>query len=101
MTGNGNVFLADAQRFSTGHAQLLLDDVDPCHHFCYRVFDLNPGVHLNEVETFVFIKKLQGAGAAILHVFAGLNTGVGDVCSDIIRNARRWRFFDDLLVAPL
>src|SRR5690606_20386628 len=52
-----NVALAVAQLFAGSDADLLLHDVHPGDHLGHRMFDLNAGVHLDEVELFVFIQE--------------------------------------------
>jgi hypothetical protein len=46
-----------------GHPQLLLHEVQTGDHFGNRVLDLQAGVHLDEEELAVFIKKLDRACA--------------------------------------
>ena len=48
-------------------ADLLADQVDAADHLGHRMLDLQPGVHLDEVEFAVLVEELDGAGAAIAH----------------------------------
>ena len=41
---------AERQRLARGHQQLGLDQIDAGDHFGHGMLDLNPGVHLDEVE---------------------------------------------------
>ena len=66
MAGEADLVLAHRDRFTAGDAQLLGDQVDPGHHLGDRVFDLNAGVHLHEVEAAAAIhQELHGAGALV------------------------------------
>ena len=49
-----NVALANGQFFAIGNANLLLNNIDACDHFGYWVFNLNTGIHFNEVKLAVF-----------------------------------------------
>ena len=42
----------------------------------YRMLNLYAGVHLDEVETTVFVEKLEGASAAIVDVDAGIDAAL-------------------------
>ncbi len=50
-----DVLLRKRQRLARGHADLRLDQVDAGHHLGDRVLDLDPGVHLDEVEVVVLV----------------------------------------------
>ncbi len=45
-----DVLLLIAQRFTISDTDLLLDDIDPGDHLGHRMLDLNPRVHLHEIE---------------------------------------------------
>ena len=45
MPAKVNRVLAEANRVTSGDANLLADQVQPGHHFADRVLDLNPGIH--------------------------------------------------------
>src|SRR5882672_11104552 len=57
MTGEGHVSLTPRQRFSGCGTNASLDDIDASHHFRNRMFDLHPGVHLNEVKAPLRIEE--------------------------------------------
>src|SRR5262245_42501048 len=63
----GEVSLRDAHRLTRGDADLLLHQVEPCHHFGDRMLYLDPGVHLHEVEALVLIEQeLDGPRADVV-----------------------------------
>jgi hypothetical protein len=53
------------------------DDVDAGDHLGHRMLDLHAGVHLDEVELAVLVEKLEGAGAAVADLTAGLHAALG------------------------
>ena len=68
----GDVVLGPAQLAARGDGQLLLDDIDAGHHLGHGMFDLQPGVHLQEVEVARAIEQeLDGAGVAVAHRLCG------------------------------
>ena len=84
-----------------GHHDLGLDDVHAGHEFGHRVLNLHPRVHLNEVELAVFVEEFEGAGSTVTNLLARSDATLTDLLDQFARNARRWRLFDHLLVAPL
>ena len=82
-------------------ADLHLHDVDAGHPFGHRMLDLHPRVHLDEEELAVLVQELEGAGAAVADLLAGGDAALADPLDHPARDARRRRFLDDLLVAPL
>jgi hypothetical protein len=59
------VFLPELHRQAGGHADLLAHEVDAEDAFGHRMFDLEAGVHLDEVELAVLVEELDGAGADV------------------------------------
>ena len=51
-----------------GDADLLAHQVEAGDHLGHRMLDLQPGVHLDEVELAVLPQELDRARAAIAHV---------------------------------
>ena len=97
-----NLVLGKGQRLASGHADHHLHEIDARDALGNRVFHLQPGVHLQEVEALVTADdELDRACALVLHSLRqrhrlrahGLARGIGD-------EGRR-RLFDDLLVAAL
>ncbi len=60
--------LGARQAIALGDANLLAHQVDVRNHFGHRMFDLKPGVHLDEIEFAVLVEEFDRAGAAIAHV---------------------------------
>ena len=58
---------------------LLLHDVDARRHLRDGVLDLQPGVHLDEVECAVLDEKLEGADAAVADLPAGFGAALADL----------------------
>src|SRR5574343_1041144 len=101
VTAELDVFLAEAQLFAGRNADLFLHDIDAGNHFGDRVFDLNAGVHFDEVELAVFIEELEGAGAAIANLATGFGTTFTNLGNQFFRDARCRGFFNHLLVTTL
>ena len=47
-----DVALREGQALARGDAELPLDEVEPGHRLGDRMLDLQPGVHLEEIEAF-------------------------------------------------
>ena len=59
----------EAERLAGGDPDLLLHQVEAGHHLGHRVLDLDPGVHLHEVEAAVGVEQeLDRAGAVVADV---------------------------------
>ncbi len=65
------------------------------------MLDLEPGIHLDEVELAVLIEELDRAGARIFELAHGGGADFADFGALIGGNGRGVGFFPDLLVAPL
>ena len=65
------------------------------------MLDLEPGVHLDEVEFAVFVEEFDRAGAAIAHVGHRLADDLAHPLALFRRDCRRGRFLEHLLVAAL
>ena len=72
----GYGFLAKAKLLTGGNSNLLLHDVDAGDHLGNRMLNLNAGVHFNEVELTVFVKKLDGSRTPVAHLLAGVCTSL-------------------------
>ena len=93
---------AERQRFAGGHAQLPLDQIEPGDHLGHRMLDLQPGVHLHEVELVRLVgDELHRAG---VHVSDGARRGHrsrSHLAAARRRHAGGGRFLQHFLVAPL
>ncbi|MNU55664.1 hypothetical protein D3C71_447460 [compost metagenome] len=96
-----DVLLRNFQRMAESDEKLLAHQIHARGHFRDRMFDLQTGVHLDEVEFTVFVEKLEGADAAITDLAAGFNAAIADKGRNIRRDADGRTFLDDFLVAAL
>src|SRR5205085_9177137 len=80
---------------------LLANQVHVADHFGHRVLDLQPGIHLDEVEFAVLVKEFDGAGAAIAHLGHGLAYALAHRFAFDPADRRRGGFLEHLLMAPL
>jgi hypothetical protein len=101
MAAELDVALAERQLLARGDAQLGLDDVDAGDHLGDRVFHLHARVHLDEEELALLVQELEGAGAAVADLAAGLCAAIADPGHLARRQPGRRGLFDDLLVAAL
>ena len=101
MSRQHNIFLPESEFFTGGDAYLLLHQVDTGNHFCHRMFDLNTGVHFDEIKLTGFIKKFKGACTAIANLATGFSAAITNFLYQLAWNARRRRFFDNFLVSAL
>ena len=62
---------------------------------------LDAGVHFDEIKLAVFIQKLKCARTAVADFFDRRHAALANAFDQLARNARRWRFLNDLLVATL
>ncbi|MNI26837.1 hypothetical protein D3C73_805540 [compost metagenome] len=91
------------QRIASGHAQHALDQVQASDHLGDRVFDLQAGVHFEEVKVIAgsVVDEFHGAGAAVADRLAELHGGSMQAFAGGLRQVRRRGFLHDFLVAPL
>ncbi|MCY1518629.1 hypothetical protein D9M68_533520 [compost metagenome] len=102
MALKAHVVLRKAQRLALGHAQLLLDEVQPRDQLRHAVLDLQPRVHFHEVERAVGAQQeLQRADAGVADGGAGLACDLAHLVTQRGIDGRRGRFLDHFLEAPL
>ena len=101
MAFNHNFILLDGQRLTRCDAQLLFDQVNTGNHLGHRVFNLNTGVHFNEVELAVFEQELKSTRPAIADIDTGFRATLADVATQFRGDTRCWCFFDHFLVTTL
>src|SRR3546814_13780772 len=68
MALEADLVLRAGQPLALGDADLLAHQIEPGDHLGDRMFDLKPGVHLDEVECAVFPQELDRPRAAIAHI---------------------------------
>ena len=94
--------LLQRQGLARGDLQLPLHEVQARDHLGDRVLDLQPRVHLHEVEAAVLVgDELDGAGAHVAHGLGGGHRGVAHGLAPGGRHAGRGRFLQHFLVAAL
>ncbi|KAG1442994.1 hypothetical protein G6F57_018241 [Rhizopus arrhizus] len=93
----------EVQRFARGHAQHAFHQVQARHGFRHRVLNLQPRVDLQEIEAIArrVVNEFHRAGRPVVHGLAQLYGRRQQRLAGRRRQQRRWRFFDDFLVAPL
>src|SRR5256714_12085519 len=97
-----NLFLFELQRVAGGDQYLLAHQVGVRPQLGHRVLDLYARVHLHEVKVLLFIEQeLHRAGVDVADLAAGLHRRVAHRLPECRGQRRRWRLFDQLLVAAL
>ena len=84
-----------------GDADLLQHEVDIGDHLGDGMLDLDPGIHLDEIEFAVLVEEFDGADAEILHLLHRLGDGGADPGARRGIERRRGAFFPDFLMAAL
>ena len=83
-------------------AELLAHDVDSIHHLGDRVLDLQPGIHLEEIEPSARREEeLDRSGSEIPDRGRGLHGGLAHCDTQVDIDRRRGGFLYELLVAAL
>ena len=96
-----DLILRQRQRLATRHADLPLDQVQPGQRLGHRVLDLQPGVHLHQIEVRPVQQELHRARA---HVAGRSRQRHGALAQALAQGGvhrRAGRFLDDLLVPAL
>ncbi len=65
------------------------------------MLDLQPGIHFNEIEFPVFVKKFESPGAAVTDLEAGIDAPLADALPLFLADPRCGRFLDHFLVPAL
>ncbi|MNV02564.1 hypothetical protein D3C71_928030 [compost metagenome] len=101
MTGAGHVHLRHRQCLTLRHTQLLLDDIDAARFLGHRMFDLQAGIHLDEIESAVFVEEFERSYTAIADLLTRLDAGFADRADQCFGNTGSRRFLDHFLVTAL
>src|SRR5690606_2665601 len=80
----GDVVLVEGQRLAGCHGDLGLHQVDGGDQVGDRVFHLDAGVHLDEVEVAVAVpQELDRAGVDVVDGLGGPDGGLGDAAAQV------------------
>ena len=94
--------LRERQRLAGGHADHQLDQVEARDGLGHRMLDLQPRVHLEEVEALVLADhELDRAGALVVDRLGQLHRLLAHGLARLVADEGRRRLLDHLLVAPL
>ncbi|MPL84613.1 hypothetical protein SDC9_30578 [bioreactor metagenome] len=95
------VFLAEFHRLTGRDADLFAHQIDAEDRLGHRVFHLQPGVHLDEVEFAVLEQELDRAGARIAELGHRVGADLADPRALFGGDAGAGSLFQHLLVAAL
>src|SRR5215470_5614098 len=101
MAVEADVLLLQREWRAGRDADLLDDEVNTGDHLSHRVLDLEPRVHLDEVELAVLVEELDSADAAIAELSHSLGHNLADARSLTVVECRRQRLLPQLLMPPL
>ena len=92
----------DVEPLAARDADLPVHEIEAGHHLRHRMLDLQPGVHLEEIERAVGVEQeLNRAGVGVSTVLATA-AAAADASAGAARDDRdRRRLLDDLLMPPL
>ncbi len=97
-----DIVLAERQRLAGRDLDHQLDQIDAGDQLGHRVLDLQPGVHLEEVEVAVAVDdELDRAGRVVADGAGQGHRLLAHGAARRLVQERRGRLLDDLLVAPL
>ncbi len=97
-----DLVLRHRQRLARGDPDLLLHQVDAGRHLGDGVLDLDPGIHLDEVEAIVGVdQELARARVRVADGLGQPDGGLAQLLADLHGQGRRGRFLDELLVPAL
>ena len=100
--GQRHVLLPDRKRFARRNPDHLLDEIDAGDEFGHRMLDLQPRVHLEEIEAPVLPRdEFDGAGAVVTHGLGECDRLLAHPAAGRRIEQRRGRLFHDLLIAAL
>ena len=102
MAVDRQLVLPQREPLARGHPELPLDEIDAGDHFGDRMLDLQPRIHLHEVEPAVLLgDELDGARADVADRLRRRDRGFAHRAAALRRHAGCRRLFQHLLVAPL
>ena len=102
VAGERDVLLLQPERLAAGDAQLQFDQIEPGDRLGDGMLDLQPRVHLHEIEFAAAIEQeFQRAGALIADRLDRGDRDRAHPRPQFRRDRRRRRFLDQLLMPPL
>ena len=97
-----HILLAKSERAALRDQQLLLHQIEPGDQLGHAMLDLQPRVHLHEIEPLVGVQqKLERAHAGVANGAAGHAGDLTHLGAQCRIHGGRGRFFDQLLKAAL
>ena len=101
MSAYDNIILFVGQFLAGSDAQLFLDQVDTGDPFGDRVFNLQPGVHFNEIKFAVLVQEFERAGATVTDFATGIGAQATNPIALFFCDAGARGLFNNLLVTTL
>ncbi len=102
VTGRPHILLVEGERLPGGDPELVRDQISPRHELGHRVFDLEAGVHLQEVGTTPIVEQeLHRPGRLVADGACEPECRLRHLLANVGRHSRRGRLLEDLLVAAL
>src|SRR5690625_3950150 len=96
------LYILSLDLHAVGHADLLLNQVEARHFFRHRMLDLNPRIHLHEVEVAVLVEsELDRTRAFVIDGLSAAHGRFTHPLPQLFVDRRRGRLFQKLLVPPL
>jgi hypothetical protein len=102
VTARGNLLLGESQWTTGGHLDLEAHQIETGHALAHGVLDLEPRLHLEEVEGAGRIEQeLHRPCVLVPRGAGGLDSGQAKGRALLRGQGRAWRLLDDLLMAAL
>src|SRR5258706_6409956 len=98
---NCDVALVELEMRAVGDANLLSDEIEPGDQFGYRMLDLEPCVHFDEIELPVLIEELDGSYAKVAELHKRARDDATDFVARLDVQGRRGGFLPYFLVPAL
>src|SRR5262249_22207944 len=94
--------LLQRKLFSSSNKDHLFNEIDTCNELGYGVLDLQPRIHLEEVEALVLSgDELDRTGAVVPNGFGECDRLLAHIFARGRVNQRRWSLLNYFLIAPL
>ena len=102
MTGQLYILLSKRKLLTVCDPDLFLDQVDPRHPFCDRMFHLDSGIHFHEIIIAMFIdKEFNSARTDVVYGFGGSYCFFTHILTELRSNEHRRALFYYFLIAAL